>query len=116
MEDGTEQAEAKPMDDGAVVAPDFGSCCDELKEALAAEGFEPYVTIGEDGLLYLSVGEVVVDADQRGYVDHPIFFCPFCGTKLQDREEVMARLNTEDTAAITSGEEETATEAAKDGS
>jgi hypothetical protein len=24
-------------------------------------------------------------------VDHPIYFCPFCGTKLQTEEEVEAK-------------------------
>ena len=25
-------------------------------------------------------------------VDHPVFFCPFCGTKLQTPEEVRAKI------------------------
>ena len=29
-------------------------------------------------------------------VDHPLFFCPFCGTKLQTPEEVRAKAGAED--------------------
>jgi hypothetical protein len=28
-------------------------------------------------------------------VDHPVYFCPFCGTKLQTEEEVDAKLGAE---------------------
>jgi hypothetical protein len=26
-------------------------------------------------------------------VDHPVFFCPFCGTKLQTPEEIDAKVS-----------------------
>jgi hypothetical protein len=39
----------------------FGGCCEVLKE------------------------------DDPNMVDHPVFFCPFCGTKLQTPEEVDAK-------------------------
>lgn len=86
---------ADSQDEKKEAAADFGSCCDELREALEAQGFEPFIVIGEDGVLYMSVGEVEVDDDQRGFVDHPIFFCPFCGTEVQDRDEVMEKINSE---------------------
>lgn len=72
----------------------FGSCCRELSEALAAEGFDPLLTVGENGVIYLTVG--LVDADDAegsaALVDHPMFFCPFCGTRLQSAEEVKNKL------------------------
>ena len=37
----------------------------------------------------------VVDAekeDEPNMVDHPVFFCPFCGTKLQSPDEVDAKV------------------------
>lgn len=68
----------------------FGGCCTELKEALAAEDFEPLMTVGPDGILYLSVGLVELEGEEPGIVDHPVFFCPFCGAGLQDKDQVKA--------------------------
>ncbi len=67
---------------------DFGSCCDELKEAMSGEDFEPLISVGEDGVLYMSVGLVEVEEDDPGMLDHPVFFCPFCGKGLQTAEAV----------------------------
>ena len=84
----------------------FGKCCQDLKEVLEAEDFDPLVYEAEDGVLYLSVGILDVDdagddadaADDEdedeegsGFLDHPVYFCPFCGTKLQTPEEVEAK-------------------------
>ena len=86
-------------------ASKFGSCCQDLKEVLEAEDFDPLVYEAEDGVLYLSVGildtddggEAAAGADDdddeegSGFLDHPIYFCPFCGKKLQTPEEVEAK-------------------------
>ena len=72
-------------------AKPFCSCCEELKEALEGGDFEPLVTVGLDGVIYMTVGLVDLEEDEPGLVDHPIFFCPFCGTKLQTPEEVRAK-------------------------
>lgn len=69
----------------------FGGCCDGLKEAMQGADFEPLITVDEDGVLYLSVGLVDMEENEPGMIDHPIFFCPFCGTKLQTPEEVDAK-------------------------
>ncbi len=70
----------------------FGSCCQSLKEAMAADDFEPLIAVSdEDGMLYMSVGLVAMEEDEPGMIDHPIFFCPFCGSKLQTPEEVDAK-------------------------
>lgn len=70
----------------------FGSCCKELKEAMSGEEFEPLIAVGEDdGVLYMSVGLVEMEDDEPGMVDHPMFFCPFCGTRVQTVEEVRAK-------------------------
>jgi len=77
----------------------FGNCCSELKDAMSGEEFEPLLTVGEDGVLYMSVGLVdLQDEDEPGMVDHPLFFCPFCGTKLQSVDEVRAKTGGEDGA------------------
>ena len=69
----------------------FGSCCSELKEALTSSDFEPLITVGEDDVLYMSVGLIELEDEDANMVDHPIFFCPFCGTKLQSPDEVNAK-------------------------
>lgn len=77
-------------------AHNFGSCCTELKEAIEGDDFDPFITVGPDGLIYLTVGMIDLDDDDEpGFVDHPLFFCPFCGTKLQTAEDVRARTGSE---------------------
>ena len=74
----------------------FGSCCQRLKEAMAQPddedgGLEPLISIGQDGVLYMAIHLDVSDPDELGTADHPMFFCPFCGTKLQSPDEVDAK-------------------------
>ena len=71
----------------------FGGCCEILKDVLESDEFEPLIAADDDGILYMSIG--VVDAekeDEPNMVDHPVFFCPFCGTKLQSPDEVDAKV------------------------
>jgi hypothetical protein len=70
----------------------FGSCCTELKDAMSGEEFEPLLTVGDDGVLYMSVGLIDLEQeDEPGMVDHPMFFCPFCGKQQQTVDEVRAK-------------------------
>jgi hypothetical protein len=73
----------------------FGSCCEELKEAMSGGEFEPLIAVGDDGLLFMSVGLVELEDGEPGMVDHPVFFCPFCGEELQTAEDVAAKANGE---------------------
>lgn len=77
-------------------AANFGTCCEELNQVMSGDEFEPLITVGGDDILYMSVGLIDIEEDEPGMVDHPVFFCPFCGTKLQDSEEVRARLDAAD--------------------
>jgi hypothetical protein len=71
------------------MASKFGSCCEIMKDVLESEEFEPLVAEDEGGILYMSIGLVETDhEDEPNMVDHPVFFCPFCGKKLQSPEEV----------------------------
>jgi len=76
----------------------FGTCCAELKDAISGDEFEPLITIGEDDVLYMSVGIVHVEdeEDEPAMVDHPLFFCPFCGAKVQTPDEVHAKAGHDD--------------------
>lgn len=75
----------------------FGSCCGELNQVLSGDEFEPLITVGNDGVLYMSVGLIDIDEDEPGMLDHPVFFCPFCGSKVQDAVAVRAMLDTAET-------------------
>ena len=68
----------------------FGSCCEILKDVLESDEFEPLIA-EEDGILYMSIGLMAEEDDEPNMVDHPVFFCPFCGTKLQTPEQVDAK-------------------------
>jgi hypothetical protein len=74
----------------------FGSCCTELKEAMSGEQFEPLITVGDDAVLYMSVGLLELEDDEPGMVDHPIFFCPFCGKQVQTAEDVREKAGGEE--------------------
>jgi hypothetical protein len=80
----------------AIDLGNFGKCCGELKDAISGEEFEPLITVGDDGVLYMSVGLIDLEDDEPGMVDHPLFFCPFCGTRVQTAEEVTAKSAHED--------------------
>lgn len=69
----------------------FGGCCDALKDALTNEEFEPLMAVDDSGVLYMSVGLLDAEGEEPNMVDHPMYFCPFCGTKLQTEEEVEAK-------------------------
>ena len=73
----------------------FGSCCGELKEALTSQDFDPLITVGEDDVLYMSVGLIDLEDEDASIVDHPIFFCPFCGAKLQSPDEVKTKVKAD---------------------
>ena len=60
---------------------------------MSGNEFEPLISVGEDGVLYMSVGMLDTETDDDpNMVDHPVFFCPFCGTKLQTPEDVDAKV------------------------
>ena len=72
----------------------FGSCCDSLAEVLQGgedEEFEPLITISDSGVLYMTIGLVELEGEQPGMMDHAIFYCPFCGTRIQTAEEIQAK-------------------------
>ncbi len=66
----------------------FGTCCETLLNVLESQEFEPLITVGDDGILYTSIGIVDMEDDEAGMVEYPIVFCPFCGTRLQSDDVV----------------------------
>jgi hypothetical protein len=70
----------------------FGSCCEMLKDAMSKEDFDPLINVGEDDqILYMAVGMIDVEDEEPGMVEFPIYFCPFCATRLQTPEEIESK-------------------------
>jgi hypothetical protein len=67
-------------------AQTIGSCCKDLKEALTTPP-TPLFRVEENGVLFVTIGYA---STKKGtaWVDQAVFYCPFCGTKLQDRAEI----------------------------
>jgi hypothetical protein len=74
----------------------FGDCCENLKDAMQGEDFEPLIAVDDEGVLYLSVGLLGLDGqdDEANTIDYPMFFCPFCGSKLQTPEQIDAKTSS----------------------
>jgi hypothetical protein len=69
-------------------------CCDKLKTALTAgEDGALRLLHGEGSPLVLNLHSVYGEAAGKpapGRAMAPVYFCPFCGTRLQTCEEVIA--------------------------
>ena len=64
----------------------FGSCCQDLKDCLAAPG-QKSIWSGEEQVLYLTIATIQTEKGPA-YMDQAILFCPFCGKQLQTKEEI----------------------------
>ena len=64
----------------------FGSCCKDLDDAMTSPPNSLF-RVDESGVLYLTVGYAETPQGV-GWFDQAPLFCPFCGVKIQDREEI----------------------------
>jgi hypothetical protein len=65
----------------------FGTCCNDMKDALTLPE-KSFLFVQEGtGVLYLTVGRVKTDLG-IAWFDQAVLFCPFCGTQLQTRDEI----------------------------
>ena len=70
----------------------FGSCCEALAECLAVPNAA--FRREDDGIWYLTVGHV--DTPQGpGFFDEAVIYCPFCGAKLQDKDDIARKIKAE---------------------
>lgn len=67
----------------------FGSCCADLKAAIS-EVPESFFRTEENGIFYLTVGYVPTESGP-GFFDQAVMFCPFCGARLQTKEQCAAK-------------------------
>jgi len=64
----------------------FGSCCKDLKDAMTSPP-NSFFRVEENGVLYFTVGYVQTQQGP-GWFDQAVIFCPFCGHKIQDKDEI----------------------------
>lgn len=64
----------------------FGSCCKDLKDAMTSPP-NSFFRVEENGVLYFTVGYVQTQQGP-GWFDQAVIFCPFCGQKIQDKDEI----------------------------
>lgn len=48
---------------------------------------EKFVWTSEQGVLYLTIGRVQTEQGV-GWMDQAVLYCPFCGTRLQTKEDI----------------------------
>jgi hypothetical protein len=71
----------------------FGTCCNDLKDAMDITKVpNPFFIIGENNILYQTIGYVNT-GEGAGYFDQAVIYCPFCGKKLQDKNEIKKKSN-----------------------
>ena len=64
----------------------FGNCCKDLSDALSAPPHS-FFRIEENGVLYLTIGYAET-TEGTAWFDQAVLHCPFCGTKLQDSDQI----------------------------
>jgi hypothetical protein len=67
----------------------FGNCCKDLHDAMTAPPTSLF-RVETNGVLYLAVGYIQTE-EGVGWYDHAVIFCPFCGHKIQDEDEIQTR-------------------------
>jgi len=67
----------------------FGSCCKDLADAMTAPP-QSLFRVEENNVLYLTIGYAQTEQG-IAWFDQAVIFCPFCGSQIQDREEIRRR-------------------------
>lgn len=72
---------------------DFGSCCKDLREAMTQVP-NSFFRESEEGVFYMVVGYAQT-REGTGFFDQAVIFCPFCGTRLQNRDVIATKAHTD---------------------
>jgi hypothetical protein len=73
----------------------FGSCCRDLKDAMTGPP-NSFFRVEESGVLYLTIGYMPTD-EGSAWFDQAVIFCPFCGSQLQNRDEIRTKAGSPET-------------------
>lgn len=77
-------------DKSTLYSGSFGTCCNDLRDAMDSTKVpNSFYRVEENGVLYQTVGYVNTDRG-AGYFDQAVIYCPFCGRRLQDKDEIKA--------------------------
>jgi hypothetical protein len=74
------------------------NCCKDLQEAMTVPE-NSFFRIEENGVLFLTIGYTQTEQG-TGWFDQAIIFCPFCGQKIQDREEIALKSQAPETSDL----------------
>ena len=69
------------------------NCCQDFRDALNIPSISSF-RVERNGVLFLTTGSTKV-GNEISFYDQAVIFCPFCGTKLQDRSDIALKLNAE---------------------
>jgi hypothetical protein len=69
------------------------NCCQDFRDALNIPSISTF-RVESNGVLFLNVGSTK-SGEEINFYDQAVIFCPFCGTKLQDRHEIALKMNAE---------------------
>ena len=64
----------------------FGACCNDLKDGMTSPP-NSFFRVEKNGVLYLTVGYIATQGGP-GWLEQAVIFCPFCGRKIQDKDEI----------------------------
>lgn len=68
---------------------DFGSCCKDLQNAMTTPPTSLF-RVESNGVLFLTIGYARTEQG-TGWFDQAVIYCPFCGLKIQDKDEIRRR-------------------------
>ncbi len=68
----------------------FGTCCKDLEKVITIPQ-NTFFFVSEEKILYMSVGYANTE-EGTAWFDQAIIYCPFCGTKLQDKALISKRV------------------------
>ena len=68
------------------------NCCQDFRDALSIPSVSSF-RVEQNGILYLNIGSTKI-GEEISFYDQAVIFCPFCGTKLQDRNEIALKMQS----------------------
>jgi hypothetical protein len=66
----------------------FGWCCKDFAEAVSSWKDSLFIVHPDDGILRFAIAQQKLEVGSPAWHHDTVYFCPFCGEKLQDKEEV----------------------------